>query len=140
LGQKIQFHLSVFAFTSRIICSWLKLSIQFRQNNNHKQQELKDQHTSKLNHPSYRVYTQTPRRVSSHKSCQRLYQDSCLNNSTIWEKSKEKNTPRKSTISRPVLELSFKSLSNGVLPLLSCFRSILQSVERCSRWRGVNIS
>jgi hypothetical protein len=26
----------------------LKLSIQFRQNNNHKQQELKDQHTSTI--------------------------------------------------------------------------------------------
>jgi hypothetical protein len=46
LGQKIQFHLSVSAFTYRVTCSWLKLSIQFRQNNNHKQKELKDQHTS----------------------------------------------------------------------------------------------
>jgi hypothetical protein len=29
-------------------------------------------------------------------------------------------------ISRPVLEFSFKSFFNGVLPLLSCFGSILQ--------------
>jgi hypothetical protein len=35
-------------------------------------------------------------------------------------KIKEKSTPRRSTISRPVLEFSFKSLFNGVLPLLSC--------------------
>jgi hypothetical protein len=37
-----------FHFHYRVTCSWLKLSIQFRQNNNHKQQELKDQNTSKI--------------------------------------------------------------------------------------------
>jgi sulfatase maturation enzyme AslB (radical SAM superfamily) len=36
-------------------------------------------------------------------------------------------------ISRPVLELSFKSLSNGVIPLLSCLGSPPQSVERSSK-------
>jgi hypothetical protein len=42
-------------------------------------------------------------------------------------------------ISHPVLEFSFKSLSNDVLPLLSCLGSILQSVERCLGRRGVEL-
>jgi hypothetical protein len=50
----------------------------------------------------------------------------------------KKNTSRRSTISRLVLEFSFfKFFSNGVLPLLSCLRSVFQSVERCLGRSGV---